>query len=229
MLLNLALRQHQKRLFSTTVNTRAVQNLVYAKRCENGQGSSFAFTAIDQASSEGRVDVSYSTFWNDFTHYSFYSQDESKTISSPVEYDELIGKATEDMLFADKEKFVDAPNSDDIFSYMEEPSGKNKREIFTFKGKNDGHFCAHIPQDFNIDVRTNGNILGVNAGDSKLLALKVHLESLEGTVTARRLKTDDCYLAGERVQINSSIEAAKLVCSAGPGGFSVSKRIGIGK
>ena len=89
MLLNLAaLRQQQKRLFSTTVNnTRAAKNLVYAKRCENGQGSSFAFTANDQALAEGRVDVSYSTFWNDFTHYSFYSQDESKTISSPVEYD----------------------------------------------------------------------------------------------------------------------------------------------
>lgn len=143
MLRNLiALRQQQKRLFST-LNTKS---LVYAKRCENGQGSSFAFVNNDKTSSEGRVDVSYSTFWNDFTHYSFYSQDGAKTISSPVDYDELIGKATEDMLFADKEKFVDAPdNSDDIFTYREEPSGKNKREIFTFMGKNDGRFCAHIP------------------------------------------------------------------------------------
>lgn len=28
---------------------------------------------------------------------------------------------------------------------------------------------AHIPQDFNLDIETNGNILGVNQGDSKFL------------------------------------------------------------
>ena len=42
------------------------------------------------------------------------------------------------------------------------------------------------------------------------------------------MKTDDATLNGQAVQITSSIEAAKLNCTAGLGGFSVSKRIGIG-
>ena len=72
--------------------------------------------------------------------------------------------------------------------------------------------------------------MGINAGDSKLLALKVRLHSELGGVTARRMRCDECDLkGGERVQITSSIEAGQLNCQAGAGGFIVGKRIGIGK
>ena len=91
-----------KRLFSSG---REKLELLYAKRCENGQGSSFMFQNMKK---EERVDVSYSTFWNDFSHYSFYGPPSSKvsTISAPISYNQL-GKAGEDMLFADIEKFVE--------------------------------------------------------------------------------------------------------------------------
>ena len=78
-------------------------------------------------------------------------------------------------------------------------------------------------------MRTTGNITGVNTGDSKLLALKINLQSDRGSVTARRMRSDDIHLKGSRVQITSSIEASKLSCEAGPGGFIVNKRVGIGK
>lgn len=127
------------------------------------------------------IDVAYSTFWNDFSHYSFYGQPTSEfpaVESAPLEYNKIVGNATDDMLFADQEKFVNAKNNK-LFKYEEEPNGKNKREVFSLwedtPGLDRGLFCAHIPQDFNLDIQTNGNIHGVNPGDSKLLALDIRL------------------------------------------------------
>ena len=60
---------------SRQFSSNNVENLplLYAKRCENGQGSSFKFE-IPEANRvpDHLINVSYSTFWNDFTHYSFY-------------------------------------------------------------------------------------------------------------------------------------------------------------
>lgn len=69
------------------------------------------------------IDVSYSTFWNDFSHYSFYGEPTAGNPAietAPLAYNKIVGNATDDMLFADKEKFV---NSDEagIFDYEEEP------------------------------------------------------------------------------------------------------------
>ena len=54
------------------------------------------------------------------------------------------------MLFADKEKFVDVSNSEDLltpFAYTETPIGEHKRESFRCNGVPfiPGHFFAHIP------------------------------------------------------------------------------------
>jgi len=62
-----------KRMFSSTSGA-PIRELIYAKRLENGQGSTFDF----EAKSRDRVDVSYSTFWNDFTHYSYYAEPSAK-------------------------------------------------------------------------------------------------------------------------------------------------------
>jgi hypothetical protein len=40
-----------------------------------------------------------------------------------------------------------------------------------------GTFNALIPEDFNIDVETTGDIVGVNHGDSKLVAMIAILKS----------------------------------------------------
>lgn len=148
----------------------------------------------DEARPTSNIDVSYSTFWNDFSHYSFYGNSESnaKGVDSPIAYN---SHAEEDMLFADKDKFIDAPNTD-VVSFRGEPVGLNMLEKFNCKSMDDGHFCAHIPQDFNVDIRTTGHISGINPGESKLLSLTTYMESLRGGITARRLKADKCSLIG---------------------------------
>ena len=98
----------------------------------------------------------------------------------------------EDMLFADKGKFVDVPS--EHFQHAATPVGQNMRETFTSSTTLNGNFYAHIPQDFNVDIETTGNIVGMNPGDSKLLALTARMTSLNGSVTARRVKADDCVL-----------------------------------
>ena len=77
-----------KRLFNSTSANPA--NLIYAKRCENGQGSTFAFN-VPKELEDHQVDVAYSTFWNDFTHYSFYGEPagDFQAIESPVAYNQL--------------------------------------------------------------------------------------------------------------------------------------------
>ena len=214
-----------KRLFSTQEATGRF--LRYAKRCENGQGSSFKFSMADTCMKEaaGNIDVSYSTFWNDFSHYSFYTEDTThEKVISPIAYD---SQSQEDMLFADKDKFIEAIN-EDLITFKEDQLGQNKREGFEFNSQCDGQFFAHIPQDFNVDVRTTGHIFGINQGDSKLLSLTAHLESIRGGVTARRLKADKCSLIGGlHVQVTSSLEAGEFFCQAGEGGFSVGRKLGI--
>jgi len=133
-----------KRSFSTTA-AAPIKELIYAKRCENGQGSSFAFEAAGQ----DKVDVSYSTFWNDFTHYSYYADPSAKfpVIQAPIAYNQF-GNSSEDDLFADKEKFIDVSSnaSNSPLTYTETPIRDNKREHFSYKdGTIPGQFCAHIP------------------------------------------------------------------------------------
>ena len=90
--------------------------MLYARRCDNGQGSSFVFKGSEV---EGRsIDVTYSTFWNDFSHYSFYGEPsaESPAIEfAPLAYNQLVGQASEDMLFADKEKYIDEQSTHKAF------------------------------------------------------------------------------------------------------------------
>ena len=57
-------------LCKSFVQGRKFSSLVYARRAENGQGGTLRFDGADAP-----IDVSYSTFWNDFTHYSFHVAD----------------------------------------------------------------------------------------------------------------------------------------------------------
>ena len=52
------------RTFSTVAAQRP---LAFAKRCDIGQGSQFKLHHL-----QSKFDLSYSTFWNDFSHYSAY-------------------------------------------------------------------------------------------------------------------------------------------------------------
>ena len=64
-----------------------------AVRCDNGQGNCLNFRTKDGV--EDMIDVAYSTFWNDFSHYSFYLPSDQikgdvKAITDvPLDYSDL--------------------------------------------------------------------------------------------------------------------------------------------
>jgi hypothetical protein len=60
------------------------------------------------------------------------------------------------------------------------------------------------------------------------VALKVCLVSSDGTISARRIKADDCFLSAKGIEMLSSLEVAKLRCEAGQLGLIVRKRLGVG-
>lgn len=59
--------------------------------------------------------------------------------------------------------------------------------------------------------------------------MNVNLTSEKGTITARRIKADDCSLNANGVEILSSLEAARLKVEAGELGLIVKKRLGVGE
>ena len=54
-----------QRMFSSKV-------LQFARLSENGQGNLFKYHHEASKESQAKVNFSYSTFWNDFSHYSVY-------------------------------------------------------------------------------------------------------------------------------------------------------------
>jgi len=74
----------------------------------------FKFTCdqMDQPEAKvyGKVNVNYTTFWNDFSHYSLYdhlNHELDKGIESPFNYSDLSLLETNDYLFMDPENFID--------------------------------------------------------------------------------------------------------------------------
>ena len=117
------------RLFSSQ-NKKATR-LVFAKLCENGQGSNFRFRLKDNTK---LVNVNYTTFWNDFSHYSLAELGDGP---------ESIDITKEDMLFAIKEKFTQLPSS--LVAFEEQQSDKFTTELFEHNSPNDGTFSAFLP------------------------------------------------------------------------------------
>ena len=73
----------------------------------------------------------------------------------------------------------------------------------------------HFPEDFNLDIRTNGSITGLNQGDTKLVAFFVNLEATD-FIHAKRVKADSVKMMGKSITL-SSVEfgRAKLVSKEG--------------
>ena len=73
------------------------------------------------------------------------------------------------------------------------------KTIENFAPHESGTLNALIPEDFNIDVITTGDIYGVNHGDSKLVAMVAKLVSHQGSIQVRRLRAEECKLQAEGV------------------------------
>jgi len=89
------------RTFST-----AIRPLAFAKRCDIGQGSQFQIHHT-----KSKVDVTYSTFWNDFSHYSAYYSKEIDQIRDFRSHTDNI-KKEENLIFEAKEDYTDLDNKD---------------------------------------------------------------------------------------------------------------------
>lgn len=53
---------------------------------------------------------------------------------------------------------------------------------------------SYIPQDFNLDVETQGKIVGFCPGDSKLIALDLSMKSHSDTIMIKKARTEKCVL-----------------------------------
>ena len=73
-------RNNLKPLFSRAFSSS--NTLIYAKLCQNGQGNKFKFTNPSNVI----YDVNYSTFWNDFSHYSIYGTGPAAPEAPPIDY-----------------------------------------------------------------------------------------------------------------------------------------------
>ena len=73
---------------------------------------------------------------------------------------------------------------------------------------------AHIPQDFNLDIKVKGNIKGMNLKDTKLISSTCKLETIGQTssIWARRLRNDECQIKtiDGNIVIGSYIETSNL-------------------
>ncbi len=89
-----------------TFSTAAAQRpLAFAKRCDIGQGSQFKLHHL-----QSKVDLSYSTFWNDFSHYSaYYSKEIDQVRDFRVQGE---SKREENLIFEAKEDYIDLENNE---------------------------------------------------------------------------------------------------------------------
>ena len=81
-------------------------------------------------------------------------------------------------MFSDKSQLVDQ-SGPVLFAESLAADGKI---IENFEPQQSGFLNALIPEDFNIDVETTGDIYGVNHGDSKLVAMVALLVSQYGSI-----------------------------------------------
>lgn len=141
------------------------------------------------------MDVSYSTFWNDFSHYSLYQEGPAST-ETPIAYNDL----TEfHELFEDKERYIDHidQSMNGKVQFLQHAFSENRfEEKFVVNLDQKSHFYAHVPQDFNLELETHGNIRGVNLGDSKYLGSQTRFvtHGKDSVVAARRVRTDTCFI-----------------------------------
>lgn len=93
---------------------------------------------------------------------------------------------------------------------------------------------AWVPEDFNLHVELNqGNIIGVNMKDTKLLSKRVHFatKGQNALFSARRLRNDECTIntVDGDVSIGSYIETGLLNLQTHKGNIQIGKKLGIGK
>mmetsp|Transcript_11449 Transcript_11449/g.19363 ORF Transcript_11449/g.19363 Transcript_11449/m.19363 type:complete len:259 (-) Transcript_11449:445-1221(-) len=197
---------------------------------------------VRQSGSEAPLDFCYSTFWNDFSHYSVYQHGDSTTpargeVETEIDYSDV---ETQQKLFEERSKFIDyvseGAEQQGAVTYSE-GQFSNQRVVESFlvadsPSKVRREMFAHVPQDFNLDIEVNGSIRGVNLGDSKFLGSQAKLitRGEDSTIKARRVRTDVCEIEVGRggLEIGSYLESQDMkVTVRNAGNVSIGKKIGV--
>lgn len=200
------------KLFSTQLSNR---NLIMMKKLKNFRNNTLN---VDLKGS----DIIFQTIWSDFVHISLFDKNsENHNINTEFDY----AKYDEESytIFQDENIFTDFSETDgesvNLLSSENEikiTNVENKREI-------DLTLITRIPQEFNLNLKTDKNIKFVNTGDSKLIADKhISIEfynsstdknetSLIKTFDAKRIRTSNFNLVSHNnifiASIRSYLEA----------------------
>eukprot|EP00347_Sterkiella_histriomuscorum_P019042 403343188 len=235
-------QHHDKQNPIDGVQQNTSKQLLFAHLCENGQGNQFKFHQDEKYLSD-QVNFNYSTFWNDFSHYSIYKTQQNPTQQieqqeTPLNYSDLSKTNEDNFIFADKSKYVNVenPNFSLMENYLFEDSEKIsealdiEEEVPHQEGVHYDVF-AHIPQEFKLSVRVNGDINGVNMRDTKLLSRRIYLQTTgtNSSITTRRLRNEECKIKAidGDVKIGSYIETGILRLETQNGNVLINKKLGI--
>ena len=95
------------------------------------------------------------------------------------------------------------------------------------------NFYAHIPEDFNLDVATFGNIIGACQGPTKYVGSIARLIGTgpQSTIDIRKVRSDTLEMKTNdgAISVGSYIEAQYLDLESQGGAISIGKRIGLNK
>jgi len=105
-------------------------------------------------------------------------------------------------------------------------------EEISLKSKHECQVYAHIPQDFNLDIETNGNIKGLNLGDSKFMGSEARLVTTgeDTSISARRFRAEDAHIKSINglIEFGSYLEAQDMQMETA-GNIHIGKRLGVSR
>ena len=186
------------KFFST--NFLGNSNLIMMKKLANFRNNTLN---VDMKGS----DLIFQTIWSDFVHVSYFERNKiNKYFQSKFDYSKYDEESY--TIFQDESIFTDyedkAEIDDNHLSKINYESTENEMKISnSTQEKGDFTLITRIPQEFNLNLKTDRNIKIVNTGDSKILADKeISIEFYESNH-----KGDE----NEKIISNTNIFEAKRV------------------
>ena len=95
------------------------------------------------------------------------------------------------------------------------------------------NFYAHIPEDFNLDLETTGNIIGACPGPTKYVGSIARFigNGPQSTIDVRKVRSDTLEMKTIEgsISVGSYIETQYLDMESQGGAISITKRLGLNK
>jgi hypothetical protein len=199
------------------------KNIIFMKKFKNFRNNAIKVDSVIKG------EIVIQTFWSDFVHLCIldselgknnFGLDPNSGFNSDLDYTNLNDDSY--FVFQDPESFIDYKNESE-FNKCDIKINENESNIveiinhdkpIPLPSDNELNLSmiSRIPQEFNLDIKTDGNLKIINAGDSKLLAdkyIKIEFnlfdnESKEFNIfEGKRLRTENFYLkANNRISVN---------------------------